>query len=132
MNDRLKASDRAALEDVRYFLRCWRRWVRGWAVPLGYPSEAPFVRHMRPVVAWDGSDEDLEVDAFILRAVDAEVEALAPKPRAAIRLVYLNEVLPEVFRSNRFTKEEARRLADFAEAEMIPGLRARGVVLGGY
>jgi hypothetical protein len=80
----------------------------------------------------DGSDEDYEVDSHILRAIDAEVESLPALARAAMRLVYLNEVLPEVFRSRRMSREEAVRLTDKAESDMIPRLRVRGVVLGGY
>ena len=121
-----------ALADMRYYLRAWRRWVRAWSAPLGYPSQAPFVRAMKPVVAWDGSDAEIEVDQWILRAVDTEIEGLEPRKRAAVRLVYLNEILPAVFRSLRITEQEARKIVDLAEVEMIPRLRVRGVVLGGY
>lgn len=121
-----------ALEHLRYYLKAWRRWIKNWAAPLGYPGQCTFVRHMTPTVAWDGSDVDEEVDDFILRAIDAQVESLAPRARAAVRLVYLNEVLPAVFSSNRMSMEEAVRLTNEAEVEMIPLLRARGVVLGGY
>lgn len=127
----LKRED-PALEDLRYYLRAWRRWVRSWSAPLGYPSQCTFVRAMKPTVAWDGSDQEIEVDQWILRAVDAEIEGLQPRKRASIRLVYLNEVLPAVFRSIRITDGEARRLTTEAECEMIPKLRVRGVVLGGY
>ena len=121
-----------ALEDLRYYLRAWRRWVRSWAAPLGYPSECTFVRHMKPAVAWDGSDQEQEVDGFILRAIDAEIENLNARARAAVRLFYLNETLPAVFSSKRMSPEEARRLTAEAEVEMIPKLRVKGVVLGGY
>lgn len=121
-----------ALEHLRYYMKAWRRWIRKWAAPLGYPSQCTFVRHMKPTVAWDGSDQDEEVDDFILRAIDAQVESLEARPRAAVRLVYLNEVLPAVFSSNRMSMEEAVRLTNLAEVEMIPLLRVRGVVLGGY
>ena len=121
-----------ALEDLRYYMRAWRRWVRSWSAPLGYPSQAPFVRAMKPTVAWDGSDAEQEVDQWILRAVDTEIEGLPVKQRASVRLVYLNEIMPAVFRSLRITEGEARRLTAEAEVEMIPRLRIRGVVLGGY
>jgi hypothetical protein len=121
-----------ALADLQYYLRAWRRWVRSWSAPLGYPSQCTFVRHMKPTVAWDGSDHEIEVDQWILRAIDAEIEGLDGRKRAAIRLVYLNEVMPAVFRSLRITEVEAKRLTNEAEVEMIPRLRVRGEVLGGY
>lgn len=106
--------------------------MRNWSAPLGYPSQCTFVRVMRPSVAWDGSDTEQEVDQWILRAVDTEVEGLPSRQRAAVRLVYLNETGPEVFSSSRMTPGEAHRLTAEAEVEMIPRLRIRGVVLGGY
>lgn len=125
--------DRAA-DDVRFYLKAWRRWVRGWRAPLGYPSVCAFVRAMRPTVDPERQDFEEEVDQWILRAVDAEVESLSPMKRAAVRLIYLNEILPAVFRSARAgvsNLEECRRLASEAELEMVPRLRLRGVVLGG-
>lgn len=122
----------SALEELRYLLTQWRRWVKSWQAPLGYPSQSPFVRIMRPAVAWDGQDQESETDQWILRAVDAEIESLPNLKRAAVRLIYLREVLPAVFRSGRMSAEEATRLCNEAEYEMIPGLRKRGVVLGGY
>jgi hypothetical protein len=120
-----------ALDDLRHYLRAWRRWVRDWRAPLGYPGAVPFVREMVPVVSggWDTHDE--EVDSHILRAIDAEVESLPVDQRAAVRLVYLNEVASAVFRSGRMSMETARRLCYEAEVEMVPRLRVRGVVLGG-
>jgi len=120
-----------ALADVRYFLRLWRRWVRSWRAPLGYPSQVAWIRVMPPTPAWDASDMDDEVDEGIMRAVDAAVESLEWRKRASVRLIYLNEVLPAVFRSNRLTEKEARRLTDQAEVELIASLRIRGVVVGG-
>lgn len=120
-----------ALEDLRYYLRCWRRWIRAWRAPLGYPPTVPWVKVMPPTPAWDSADMDQEVDEFVLRAIDAEVESLSARGRAAVRLVYLNEVLP-VFRSCRMSEEEAVKLTNEAELEMIPRLRVRGVVLGGH
>ena len=74
---------------------------------------------------------DEEVEGWIMRAVDASVEDLEPRKRASVRLIYLNEVLPAVFRSLRISDQEARRLTAQAEVELIPKLRIRGVVLGG-
>jgi len=120
-----------ALEDVRYYLRCWRRWLRSYSAPLGYPSTVPWVRVMPPTPPWDSSDMDIEVDGRIMQAVEAAVESLHPRKRAAVRLYYLNEVLPAVFRSARFTDSEVRRLTAEAEVELVGKLRARSVVLGG-
>lgn len=119
-----------ALDDVRYYLRAWRSWVRAWREPLGLPGAVNWVGHMMPTVSWDETIYE-EVDAAILRKVNAEIESLPADQRAAVRLVYLNEVLPAVFRSCRMTSETARRLCGKAETEMVPRLRARGVVLGG-
>ena len=74
---------------------------------------------------------DEEVEGWIMRAVDASVEDVEPRKRASVRLTYLNEVLPAVFRSLRISDQEARRLTAQAEVELIPRLRIRGVVLGG-
>lgn len=120
-----------ALGDVRFYLRSWRRWIRSWRAPLGYPSQVVWVRVMPPTPAWEASDMDEEVEGWIMRAVDASVEDLEPVKRASVRLVYLNEILPAVFRSNRISESEARRLTYDAEVELIPKLRLRGVVVGG-
>lgn len=119
-----------ALDHVRYLLKMWRRWIGGWKAPLGYPSKVPWIRVMPPTPAWDGSDMDEEVAGWIMRAVDASVESLHPRQRAAVRLIYLNEVLPAVFRSVRMTQQEAKRLTVEAEYELIHKLKARDVVLG--
>lgn len=120
-----------ALQDLRYYLRAWRRWVRAWRAPLGYPSAVPFVMEMMPgVSAYDEIEED-DITAIVMRSIDAEVESLESDKRAAVRMVYLNEVMPAVWRSARWPQEKVYRLCDQAELEMIPRLRLRGVVLGG-
>jgi pyruvate-formate lyase-activating enzyme len=81
---------------------------------------------MTPTPAWNCDDADPNVDSFILRAIDAEVESLPPRKRAAVRQYYLNETLT----GPKSTREELRRLCDEAEEEMVPRLRQRGVVLG--
>jgi hypothetical protein len=125
--------DGQAIDDVRYYLRAWRRWVGGWRAPLGVPSAVPYVHEMLPSVSGGAFDEqENDVAPFILRAVDAEIERLPIDQRAAVRLVYLNEVTSSVFRSGRMTIEAARRLCAAAEADMVPKLRVRGIVLGGY
>lgn len=125
------AVEDAALQDVRYYLRAWRRWVRAWRTPLGLPSAVPFVGKMIPSVSAFDEIEQEDIDALVMRKLDAEVESLPADQRAAVRIVYLNEVMPAVFRSSRWPKDTVYRLCDAAERAMIPGLRARGVVLGG-
>lgn len=120
-----------ALQDLRYYLRSWRRWVRAWRAPLGLPSAIPLVGKMVPSVSAYDEIEEEEINAVVMRQIDAEVESLPADKRAAVRLVYLNEVLPAVFRSARWSKDRVYRLCDQAEVEMVPKLRARGVVLGG-
>jgi hypothetical protein len=72
-----------------------------------------------------------EIEDSILRAVDAEVESLPTIKRCAVRLIYLREQGSAVYRSGRMSVEEAVRICNQAEVEMIPRLRIRGVVLGG-
>jgi len=135
------ARDDAALSDLRYYLLAWRQWLRSWRPALGYPSETPMVRLMRPVVAWGNSDDGGEfhdlterVDQHVLRVIDTEVENMRhvkPNWYHALRVVWLREDGPAVWRSNRLSMEDVARLADAAEIELIPRLRAKGVVLGG-
>lgn len=128
-----------AIEDLRHYLRAWAWKSRQWRVNLGYPPQSPIVRVMRPVVSWS-STEDLmaetdeafdKVSSFVFDAIDAEVDRLPSLKRAAIKLTYLREVDYAVYRSNRMTNRDARRMAREVEFELIPKLRARGVVLGG-
>ena len=120
-----------ALADLRYYLRAWRAWVRAWRAPLGFPSAVAWLRIMPPTPQWGSDDTDPEVDAYILRVINSEIENLPAEKRAALRFTYLNEGLPAVFRSGRLSREELRRLCDEAEVEMVPRLRVRGIVLGG-
>ena len=118
-----------AISDLRYYLRCWRRWLRSWRPALGFPPEAPFVRLMRPVVSWGNpedhfQEEGEDIEDWILRAIDAEVESLPEQQKKAIRQVYLREW-------HNFKQERATMLCDRAEADMVSRLRAKGVVLGG-
>lgn len=119
------------LEQLRQYLRAWRGWMRAWRAPLGLPGAVPWLRVMPPTPAWSCEDTDGGVDGYIMRAINAEVDSLPVRKRAALRFIYLNEDLPCVFRSNRLTPNELRTLCAEAEVEMIPRLRGRGVVLGG-
>lgn len=113
-----------ALEELQYYLRAWRGWVRAWRAPLGAPSAVAWCRVMHPTPSWDVDDADPGVDSFILRAIDAEVESLPANKRAAVRQFYLNEVV------SKLPPPAMRALCAEAEIEMIPRLRTRGVVLG--
>lgn len=91
---------------------------------------------MKAVVSWGNQDDSFhetsdDVDEWIVKAVDAEIESLDKEHRSAVRLVYLREEYGAVFRSNRMSMERAALLCDEAELQMIPRLRAKGVVLGG-
>ena len=110
------------IEELQFYLRAWRAWVRAWRAPLGAPSAVAWLGVIHPTPSWE-SEDDAGVDSFILRAVDAEVESLPPNKRAAVRQYYLNE-------AGRLPAEMMRSLCAEAEAEMIPKLRIRGVVLG--
>lgn len=128
-----------ALADLQHYLRAWAWKSRQWRAKLGYPPQSPFVRVMRPVVAWSSSEDELaesdeafdKVAGFVFDAIDAEVDRLPAMKRAALKLVYLREVDYAVYRHNRMTMTEAYRHTRDAEVELVPKLRARGVVLGG-
>lgn len=119
------------LNDLRYYLRAWSRWVRAWRAPLGLPSCVSMVGQMLPSVSGWSHDEDIDdsINAHVLREIDREIERLPALERAAVKLFYLNEVLPAVFRSNRMTMVQMRELCIRAEREMLPKLIVRGVVL---
>lgn len=112
------------VEELQFYLRAWRAWVRAWRAPLGAPSAVSWANVIHGTPAWETDDSDPGVDSFILRAVDAEVESLPPNKRAAVRQYYLNEALTKLSRT------EIKALCAEAEIEMIPRLRTRGVVLG--
>lgn len=130
-----------ALEELRHYLTSWRRWERAWKPKLGYPSAWPMASiPSKAAVSCGNMDDALEepyryeeaIEGHILKAIHAVVESLPANKRAAVRLIYLREEPGKaVFRSGRMTLEEATRLCNEAEIEMIPKLRARGVLLGG-
>ena len=128
-----------ALADLQHYLRAWAWKSRQWRSNLGYPRQSPLVRVMRPVVSWSSAEDELaetdeafdSVSGFIFAAIDAEVDRLPTTKRAALKLTYLREVDYAVYRSNRMTNREAKHIASEVEVELIPKLRARGVVLGG-
>ena len=123
---------RSELQSVQKLLRDWRYWKRGWKPDLGYPHAVPYIHQMRPIFDsyTEGEDYDRIIDTAEMRAVDAAVEKdLTPPQRAAVLLVYLNEIGPAVFRSNRMPMDQAKRLCYEAELALIPALRRRDVRL---
>ena len=100
---------------------------------MGYPKAVPYIHQMRPTFDsyTEGEDYDRIIDAAEMRAVDAAVEKdLSPQQRAAVNLVYLNEIGPAVWRSNRITKAQTRAFCDQAEAVLPKALKRRNVRLG--
>lgn len=88
---------------------------------------------MKPTVSGWSHIEDIDesLDTWIMKKLDAEIQNLSAEQRAALRLSYLNEILPAVFRSARWDRRTFNKLVAEAELELIPRLRAKGVVLGG-
>jgi hypothetical protein len=120
--------DKRSLEDVRYYLRAWRRWCLAWRPFFGIRS---CLDDLECPPAWD-SDEDQQAEAterdseisdYILHRVDQCVERLPKRKRLSVRCVYLREHCD-------IPVKEARRLCDEAEADLVPMLRARNVLVG--
>lgn len=110
-------------------LRDWARWVRGWRPPLGFPTHVPYLHEMRPTVAPD-SEDVTGPDPWVMQKVDECVCALKPPILShAIRIRYLNEIGPAVFRSGRAGKDDIKQLANAAEIKLIPMVEEKGVVL---
>lgn len=120
------------VDDLQHYLRAWSRWTRAWRAPLGYPTQAPFVRAMPATPAWGTEDSDPEVDGEIMRHINSVVEGLSNVKNAAVRLIYLRETMAAVFQSTRMPIWQVKTICQEAEVEMVPKLRARGVILGGY
>ena len=127
-----------AIETLQHYLRAWARRCRAWRPSeLGYKNKTSIVNLMVPAVAWSSTeDEQAEMDesedqisSHVMTSLDAEVESLPTMLRAALKLHYLNEMGPDVWRHNRMSKSEVLHLSARAESAMIPGLLRRGVVL---
>jgi hypothetical protein len=122
------------LESVRYYLRQWVSWKRGWFPHLGAPSSVPFIDSMlgsRPMDGYDDPDgDDSRIHAATMRQVDQAIERdIKPDCRHAIMVVYMNEQGPAVWRSNRKPMHEIRALCWLAEQELVYALRRRDLVL---
>lgn len=121
-----------ALRSVQDLLRQWARWDRRWKPKHGYPSAVPYLDNIRPTVDSysEGEDYDEEIDAAAMKSIDQALEHDLTRHQAiAIRMTYLNEVGPAVWRSNRVPRAQVRRLCEEAELALIPALRRRHVRL---
>ena len=121
------------MKQVQYLLREWRRWKASWWPQNGFPSAVPYVDSMhgsRPMDGYDDPDgDDLRIKAAEMRAVDKLVDGLSSPHKAAIGVVYLNEIGPAVWRSAKKPMAEIRALCEEAERLLVPALRKRDVVL---
>ena len=132
METKPREEKRSELQSVRDLLKQWRRWKRRWWPHLGYPSSVPYIDEMRPIYDsyTEGEDYDEIINAEVMRQMDQAIEKdLTPNERIAISIVYLNEIGPAVWRSNRVPKAQAYRLCREAEVALIPALRRRNVQL---
>lgn len=77
----------------------------------------------------DPEGDDARIHAFTMRQVDQAVESdLTNDQRHAVMVMYMREQGPVVWRSNRKPMDEIRRLADEAEAALLPALKRRNVL----
>ena len=132
MAEEKKEQQRTELQSVRDLLRDWRRWKRGWWPHLGLPGAVPYFNQMRPTFDGytEGDDYDRLIDAATMLAVDQAVEKdLTPSQRMAVKVIYLNEIGPAVWRSNRLPVSQVRRLCEEAELLLVVSLRRRDVRL---
>jgi hypothetical protein len=118
------------LDSVRYYLRQWVSWRRGWFPHLGAPSSVPYIDAMvgsRPMDGYDDPDgDDARIHAETMRQVDQAIERdLTADHKHAIIVVYMREAGPAVWRSNRKPMSEIRSLCWQAEQALIPLLRRR-------
>jgi len=124
--------ERSALRSVQDILRDWTRWRSRWRPKLGYPRGVCWIDEIRGAIDSyaEAEDYDQRIDAHVMRAVDRAVEDdLTREQRCALHVVYLNEIGPAAWRSNRVPLEEVRRLCNEAETRLIPALRRRNVLL---
>ena len=121
--------DRRDLEDVRYYLRCWRAWCHGWRPDLGWPQSC--LAQFEGPPAWDSTEDpfaeseerEQEIGDYVLHRIDQCVEALPGRKRACVRHVYLREHI-------NIPVRDARAICLEAEADLVPMLRSRNVLVG--
>ncbi len=120
------------LRAVRQLLYQWSRWDRRWSVKLGYPSAVPYVDGIKGTINsyMEGEDYDQVIDTATMRSVDKAIQDdLTRAQSIAVRITYLNEIGPAVYRSNRIPREQVKRLCEEAELALIPAFRRRNVKL---
>lgn len=127
-----KNEARSEIKQMQDLLREWRRWKASWWPQNGFPSAVPYVDSMRGSRPMDGYDDpdgdDARIRAVEMRAVDRLVDSLSSPHKAAIGVVYLNEIGPSVWRSNRLPHNQVKRIAAEAERLMLPGFRREGLI----
>jgi hypothetical protein len=121
-------NDARDIQTLRYYLRLWVRHERGWRADLGHRHAVNWVGHVMGGVAYaDEGDEAEEMygpaDRKILTGIITAVEDLPARERAALRLIYLREVGPAVYRNGRLDMKEAGQLCEIAERKIL--LRVR-------
>ena len=109
----------------------WARWVGAWRPNIGQMTAVPWLDSIRGSVDsyTDAEDYDERINAAVVRRVDESVRGLPAPQRHAIRIKYLNEIGPAVWRSNRIPEAQVRRLAAEAELALVEALRLKDVVL---
>lgn len=122
------------LDSVRYHLRKWVGWKRGWFPYLGAPSSVPYVDSMRGSRPMDGYDDpdgdDARIHAETMRQVDQAIERdITHDQKHGILVVYMREAGPAVWRSNRKPMSEIKRLCWDGELALIPAFRRRNIPL---
>lgn len=126
--------ERSELQSVRELLRDWFRWKKGWMPDLGAPHAVPYIDGMKGSRPMDGYDDpegdDARIHAWTMRHVDQAIERELTRPQAmAIRMTYLREAGPAVWRNNRVPHEQVKQLCIEAELALIPLLKRRDVRL---
>ena len=123
---------KSEIQSVRELLRDWARWTRRWRPSLNSLSSVPYLDNMLPTIDSyaEGEDYDEEINAVVMLAVDHAVERDLTRPQSiAIRMTYMNEIGPAVWRSNRIPVEQVKVLCQEAEFALIPALLRRNVRL---
>lgn len=130
------------IERLRMYLVQWADWERGSFEKLGAGVSDPLAH--QPSSANTASDYLERADRWAMGVIEAAIDDLLKNQdgallRAALRLRYLHEGLERaagqpirVYRHNRlagFSLEDIDRMADRAEADLVPLVRKRSLPL---